>query len=351
MSIPKIMKAAILAELNQPLIIDEVELPDCLDYGQVLVKIAFTGICGSQIGEIQGRKGPDNYLPHLLGHEASGTVAATGPGVRFVAPEDRVVLHWRKGNGIEAAPPIYRWRGKRLNAGFVTTFNEYAVVSENRVTKVDHDLPMDVLPLLGCAVTTGLGVVTRDARLTIGESVVVLGAGGVGLNIVQGAAMVCADPIIAVDLYDSRLALASSLGATHRVNAKDTQNLSETLRSILGDKGADVVIDNTGNTDMINTAYNLAGPEGRIVLVGVPKKGDNVSFYSLDLHFGKCITGSHGGDAQPAEDIPRYLRLYKSGKLDLDDLDTERYTLDEINTAIERMKNGQAVGRCLITLS
>jgi S-(hydroxymethyl)glutathione dehydrogenase/alcohol dehydrogenase len=142
MSIPKIMKAAILAELNQPLIIDEVELPDCLDYGQVLVKIAFTGICGSQIGEIQGRKGPDNYLPHLLGHEASGTVAATGPGVRFVAPEDRVVLHWRKGNGIEAAPPIYRWRGKRLNAGFVTTFNEYAVVSENRVTKVDHDLPM-----------------------------------------------------------------------------------------------------------------------------------------------------------------------------------------------------------------
>jgi S-(hydroxymethyl)glutathione dehydrogenase/alcohol dehydrogenase len=351
MSIPKIMKAAILAELNQPLIIDEVELPDCLDYGQVLVKIAFTGICGSQIGEIQGRKGPDNYLPHLLGHEASGTVAATGPGVRFVAPEDRVVLHWRKGNGIEAAPPIYRWRGKRLNAGFVTTFNEYAVVSENRVTKVDHDLPMDVLPLLGCAVTTGLGVVTRDARLTIGESVVVLGAGGVGLNIVQGAAMVCADPIIAVDLYDSRLALASSLGATHRVNAKDTQNLSETLRSILGDKGADVVIDNTGNTDMINTAYNLAGPEGRIVLVGVPKKGDNVSFYSLDLHFGKCITGSHGGDAQPAEDIPRYLRLYKSGKLALDELVTERYTLDEINTAIERMKNGQAVGRCLITLS
>jgi S-(hydroxymethyl)glutathione dehydrogenase/alcohol dehydrogenase len=163
--------------------------------------------------------------------------------------------------------------------------------------------------------------------------------------------MVCADPIIAVDLYDSRLALASSLGATHRVNAKDTQNLSETLRSILGDKGADVVIDNTGNTDMINTAYNLAGPEGRIVLVGVPKKGDNVSFYSLDLHFGKCITGSHGGDAQPAEDIPRYLRLYKSGKLALDELVTERYTLDEINTAIERMKNGQAVGRCLITLS
>ena len=138
MAIPRTMQAAILVGLRQELVVDEVELPKTLDPGQVLVKIQCSGICGSQLGEIDGAKGEDKFLPHLLGHEGAGTVVSAGPGVRHVKAGDKVVLHWRKGAGIEAAPPKYRWRGADLNAGWVTTFNEYAVVSENRLTRTDN---------------------------------------------------------------------------------------------------------------------------------------------------------------------------------------------------------------------
>ncbi|MFA5906351.1 MAG: zinc-binding dehydrogenase [Desulfobacula sp.] len=344
------MKAAILNELGKPLVIDEVDLPATLEAGQVLVKVFFSGICGSQIGEINGVKGEDRFLPHLLGHEGSGEVLETGPGVRFIKPGDRVVLHWRKGNGIDAAPPVYSWKGKRLNAGFVTTFNEFAVVSENRLTPIPDGMPMDIAPLLGCAVTTGLGVINNNAKIRIGESVVILGAGGVGLNMVQGAAMCSAFPVIAVDIHDNRLKMASTFGATHMINGRDREGLSSRIREITGPSGADVVIDNTGNTDMISLAYQLTKPDGRTILVGVPKKGDHISIFSLDLHFDKILTGSHGGETDPAKDIPRYGKLYQNGKLKLSDLITDRFSLDEINIAIEKMKTGESAGRCLIQM-
>ena len=150
MQLPRSMKSAILVEQNQPLVIDQVELPKTLEVGQVLVSVHYTGICGSQLGEIDGAKGEDRFLPHLLGHEGSGVVDAVGPGVRFVKPGDRVVLHWRKSQGIEGVPPRYTWRGKPLNAGWITTFNEYAIVSENRVTRVDESCDMEIAALYGC---------------------------------------------------------------------------------------------------------------------------------------------------------------------------------------------------------
>lgn len=202
------MQAAILTELKKPLAIGEVCLPETLDVGQVLVRIHYSGICGSQLGEIDGAKGEDKFLPHLLGHEGSGAVVDIGPGVKHVKPGDKVVLHWRKGLGIESPVPSYRWNGEKLNAGWITTFNEFAVVSENRVTRIPPDSDMRVAALFGCAVTTGFGVVLNNANLKIGESVVVFGAGGVGLNIVQAAAMVSAYPIVAVDRFENRLELA-----------------------------------------------------------------------------------------------------------------------------------------------
>lgn len=345
------MKAAILTHLKKPLVVDEVEVPDDLKPGQVLVKVLYSGVCGSQLGEIDGKKGEDHYLPHLLGHEGSAEVIKIGPGVRFVKLGDPVVMHWRKGPGIESECPEYLWKGKKLNAGFVTSFNEYAIVSENRLTVLPDDFPMDIAPLLGCAVTTGLGVISNNAKLKIGESVVVFGAGGVGLNMIQGAAMCSAYPIIAVDVHDNRLEMASKFGATHLVNsAKDTDFILR-IKSLIEASGSDVVIDNTGNTDVINQAYNLTKPDGRTILVGVPPKNDNISIYSLDLHFGKIISGSHGGETRPEMDIPRYVKLYKNDKLLLDDLITDRYPLDEINTAIENMRNGQTAGRCLIMMN
>lgn len=341
------MKAAILVEQKKPLVIAEIELPKELQYGQVLVKVVCSGICGSQIGEIDGAKGPDKFLPHLLGHEGSGTVAAVGPGVKYVKPGNLVVLHWRKGAGIESEPPVYSWEGRRVNAGWVTTFNEYAIVSENRVTPIPDNSDLEVASLFGCAVTTGFGVVENNAKIRIGESVVVFGAGGIGLNVIQAAALVSAYPIIAVDLYDNRLELAKQMGATHVINSgKKEARLS--ILEIVGDAGVDAFIDNTGQPEIIEMGYQITKPQGRVTLVGVPHKGNNISIYSLPLHFGKGLSGSHGGEAIPQIDIPRYHQLYRMGRLALRELLTDAYSLDQINEAIADMRSGKVRGRCLI---
>lgn len=343
------MKAAILVEQKQPLIVDEVTLPSSLEVGQVLVQVHYSGICGSQLGEIAGVKGPDAYLPHLMGHEATGTVIAIGAGVKHVKPEDKVVLHWKKGAGIQADPPVYSWKGKKLNAGWITTFNEYAIVSENRCTPIPSNSELEVAALFGCAVTTGFGVVENNAQVQIGESVVVFGAGGIGLNIVQAAALVSAYPIIAVDLFDSRLDLAKKLGATHVLNSM-SQDVEHCIREIISGTGVDVFIDNTGAPKVIELGYQLTSATGRVILVGVPKKGEATSIYTLPLHFGKKLTGSHGGECAPERDIPRYYNLFIHERLKLKELITARYSLENINDAIDAMRNGVLAGRCMIKL-
>ena len=343
------MRAAILVEQHRPLVVDEVELPASLDVGQVLVRVIVSGICGSQVGEIDGVKGPDRHLPHLLGHEASGTVVAMGAGVKGVRIGDSAVLHWRKGPGIEAEPAVYRWRSARLNAGWVTTLNEYAVVSENRLTAIPGDVDAETAALLGCPVTTGFGIVTRNARLSLGETLVVVGCGGVGLSVIRAAALCGASVVVAVDRHEPKLRLARQLGATHTVNSLE-RDLGASVREILGATGADVVVENTGRADLIRTAYELTAAEGRTVLAGVPTRGEDAAIDTLPLHFGKLLTGSHGGETAPARDIPRYLRLVASGRLDLRPLVTDRTDLEGVNDAIERLRRGEIVGRCLVRL-
>jgi S-(hydroxymethyl)glutathione dehydrogenase/alcohol dehydrogenase len=339
-------RAAILVEQKKPLVIEEIEMP-LLRFGQVLVQVDCSGICGSQIGEINGVKGPDKFLPHLLGHEGSGRVLECGEGVRTVNPGDHVVLHWRKGAGLDGPPPKYKSKFGEINAGWVTSFNEYAVVSESRVTKVPDHLDVEVTAMMGCAVTTGFGVINNNAHLKIGESIVIIGAGGIGLNIVQAAAMVGGNPIVAVDLHPSRLELARSLGATETLlSAKE--GAEEAIRALIGSHGADVVVDNTGNPRIIEMAYRLTAETGRTILVGVPAKGDCASIYTLPLHFDKRIEGSHGGESLPEIDIPRYVRLHEAGKLQISQLVGKRYSLDQINEAIEDMRIGRVAGRCMI---
>lgn len=346
-NMPKTMHAAVLTEIKAPLELLEIALPPNLSVGQVLVKIFYSGICGSQIGEIEGAKGEDKYLPHLLGHEASGTVLDVGPGVKHVKPGDQVVLHWRKGLGIEADTPHYVCGGRRINAGSVTTFSEYAIVSENRVTAIPVDSDMQVAALFGCAVTTGFGVVENNAKVRIGESVVVFGAGGIGLNIVQAAALVCAYPIVAVDLHDNKLELAKQMGATHVINSSGISPRQGIL-DIVGAAGVDVFIDNTGQPAVIQMGYQITKPQGRVTLVGVPKKGSNIEIYSLPLHFGKGLSGSHGGEAIPHLDIPRYQNLYRAGRIKLQPLITAHYSLAQVNEAIADLKSGKIAGRCLL---
>lgn len=341
-------KAAILVESRQPLVIDEFDLPESLDYGQVLVQVHTSSICGAQINEIDAVKGPDKFLPHLLGHEAVATVVETGPGVTSCQAGDTVVMHWRPGKGMQANPPSYSWNGRKLNAGWVTTFNSHAVVSENRVTPVPSSIDRTSGPLLGCAVTTALGVINNDAAVSIGESVVVFGVGGVGLNIVQFAAMVGAHPIVAVDRLDNKLEMATRFGATHTINSERDRDVADQIRALVGLDGVDKVIETTGVKSLIELGYELTAKKGRCILVGVPR--EKVEIYTLPLHFDKVLKGSEGGQCQPARDIPRLVRLAEAGKISYDGIVTDTFGLDAINDALDLMRSGKS-GRILLNIS
>lgn len=348
--LPRTTLAAILVEQKHPLQIAEIALPDSLDIGQVLVEFYYSGICGSQIGEIDGVKGPDKWLPHLLGHEASGTVLAVGPGVRNVRPGDNVVAHWRPSKGIESVTPKYEWQDKLVNAGWVTTFNRHAVVSENRLTPIPPGTDMKTAALYGCAVTTGFGVIDNRAHIRLGETVVVFGAGGIGLNIVQAAALAGASRIVAIDLFDNRLAIAKRCGATEAVNGAKCDPWAQ-LADMFEKDSPDIFIDNTGNPEVIARGYELVKSSGRVILVGVPMKGRNTSLNTLPLHFGKSITGTTGGEAFPHFDIPRYMALTDVRGINLNDLITEIAPLDQINNLLQKMRDGTSAGRCLIDFS
>ena len=213
---------------------------------------------------------------------------------------------------------------------------------------LSHLIPTVRLPCL-VAQTTGFGVGTNDAKVKFGESIVVFGAGGVGLNIVQAASMTSAYPIIAVDLHDNRLALAKKMGATHLYNANTTDPFLE-IKKLLGDSAIDVFVDNTGLPEIISKGYEITASNGRVILVGVPKANDKTLLNTLPLHFGKTISGSFGGDTVPDADIPRYMTLYNLGLMNLEALITRVVSLDDINDAIDAMRDGSIQGRVIVRM-
>jgi len=337
------VKAAILTQTKSPLEIAELKMPERLAFGQVHVRVHYSGICGAQLNEIEAAKGEDKFLPHLLGHEGSGTVQAVGDGVKRVRPGDHVVLHWRQSGGLQCEPPKYGWNGRTVNAGWVTTFNDEAVISENRLTVIPQDFDLRLAPLFGCAVTTAVGVINNDAQVKIGQSVVIFGIGGVGLNIAQAARMVSANPVVGVDLFDNKLSMARDWGLTHAFNSRtEGEGLAEKIRGVVGAGGADVVVDTTGNARVIELAYSLTHSDGRTILVGVPRKGDNVSIYTLPLHFKKILKGSHGGSVSPDIEIPRLINLVRTGNMRLEGLVTHTFPLDQVNNAIAALRSGEA---------
>jgi S-(hydroxymethyl)glutathione dehydrogenase / alcohol dehydrogenase len=340
------MKAAVLYELNKPLVIEDLEVPDP-KFGQVLVKIQATGICHKQIEEIQGHRGLDSYLPHTLGHEGAGLVESIGPGVTKVKPGDYVALSWIKGSGLQSNTPIYMKGKQKVNSGWITTFQEYTVASENRVTKISTDIKPATASLLGCAVSTGVGAVLNHAKIEAGSSVAVFGAGGVGLNIIQGAALLSALKIIAVDPSRDKERLAKSFGATHYINPKECNPVSK-IKELTDGKGVDYSFESVGRKETMEQTYDAASPSGLVSFVGVPPGGQKISIDPFDVfHSGKRITGCLGGNTYPDRDFPRYIALYKAGKLKIDELITHRYNIEEINQAIDAILAGR-VGRAVI---
>ena len=338
-------KAALLVEQHHPLIIDEIEVPK-LSYGQVLVRINATRICGSQLGEIDGAKGPDRFLPHLLGHEAGVEVLDLGPEVTQLRVGDHAVAHWRPGAGISAKSTRYQWGDKYVNAGPITTFSQLAVISENRLTPVAKNTDPEICALLADTITTGFGTINQEAQVKIGESVVVIGVGGIGLGAVLGAKLAGAFPLLAVDLQPHKLEWARQNGATHTLNPSEHPDLAQAIETAIGGK-ADVIIDCTGSPKVLQAALVATTRHGRVIGIGVMRNHQALEFNTLPLLFGKLLKGTEGGQSEPHIEIPRYLRMLQHGQLNLSHFVSHRVGLEEINQGIELLRSGAAV-HCLV---
>jgi S-(hydroxymethyl)glutathione dehydrogenase/alcohol dehydrogenase len=337
------MKAGVLQALNTPLHIrNDIELP-ALSRGQVLVKLAFSGVCHSQLMEVRGKRGEDAYLPHLLGHEGSGIVVEIGSDVTKVKSGDRVVLGWIKGRGIEAGGAKYKCSDGILNAGGVTTFNDYAVVSENRCVVVPEGVPMDIAALFGCAVLTGAGIITNTVRPAKGSTVAIFGLGGIGLSALMGLALFDCALVIAVDISEDKLRLATEFGATHTINAGERDPV-EAIRELTQGRGADYTIEAAGRSETIEQAFDAVRRGGGLcVFASHPAHGSRISLDPFELICGKQIMGSWGGSSDPDSDIPMFAKLYLEGKLPLDKLITQRYHLDDINQALDDLERNKVV--------
>lgn len=354
------MKAAILETLNAPLAVCDVDMAThrdnkggllLLDHGQVFVRVLVAGICGAQLQEIAGHKGDPAHLPHLLGHEGCGIVEAIGLGVTHVKKGDKVVLHWRKGAGADIAGATYQRSEIRdqksdirnqtsvFKSGPITTFSEYTIVSENRLTPIPEDLPDDLACLLGCSLSTALGVIENEARVKMGESVMIVGCGGLGLALILAARLAHAVPIIGVDINPRKSMLIESLGAMFMIDGSP---------EMFFDGKFEVIIDTTGTVPHLN----MLAPSGRYIMVGQPNTS---SYLTLTSHFfsgqGQRIQATQGGCFSPSTDIPRYVNLWRSGALnDYNKLITHRVTLDRINDGFDLLRDRKA-GRVLVDIN
>lgn len=356
-------RGAVLFEPGRPLEICDVDVAPPRE-GEALVRMAAAGVCHTDLHVMQGKFSAP--LPAVLGHEGSGVVADVGPGVTSLRPGDRVVPLWRLSCGRceycrRGRPALcpegtrVRMTGRlpdgtsRLSVGGkevkhyagVSTFCEYSVVPEAALLKLEQDVPLDRAALLGCAVVTGVGAVTNAARVRAGDTVAVFGAGGVGLNVVQGAASAGAAVVVAVDLHPTKLDLARRFGATHVVDASSTDPV-DAVRSLTGARGVDHAFDAVGSAATVRQAFDVLARAGKLVVLGISPAGAEVSLPLGPMVFEeRQVLGSFYGSGRPREDIPALARMYLDGGLKLDELLTRRYPLGRINEAYAALDRGE----------
>jgi S-(hydroxymethyl)glutathione dehydrogenase/alcohol dehydrogenase len=330
--------AAVLVDTGRPLELADLEIPS-LKPGQVLVEMAYSGVCHTQVGEWLGWRGPDPFLPHCLGHEGSGRVLETGPSVTRCRPGDEVILSWIKAAGHDVPGTVYRWGDRNVNAGGVTTFSKLAVVSENRVSLVPAGFPPRAAALVGCAVATGFGAIVNTAQVQRGQSVVVFGVGGIGLCAVAAAAANGATPIVAVDTRNQRLQVAGQLGATQLIDAS-TDDPLETLPQLCP-RGFDVAIEATGQPGVMRTALAVVRARGgTAVVVGNAKFGESLNLDPREFNQGKRLLGTWGGDTAPDRDFAKYCDWIASGIAPVERLLDREYSLIEIGAALADLHAG-----------
>lgn len=359
------MKAAVCHEFNKPLVIEEVTMrPPGAD--EVRVKVAATAICHSDIHDIRGDFGGEP--PFVGGHETAGYVEEVGARVTSVRPGDHVIVSLLESCGtcvfcatgrpyFCVTKVTYDNTGTLFDANGagiiqkarVGGFAEYVLVHESQLVKIDDDFPLDLASLLACGVTTGFGAVVNRAKVSPLSSVVVIGTGGVGLNSVQGALLCGANPIIAVDILDSKLERAKGFGATHGVNAKNADPVAA-VKEITGGQGADYAFVTVGSAAALQQAFAMLCRGGTAVMVGLPPAEDALaSFAAAEFAINeKTVTGGYMGSIRLQVDIPKLIALYKAGRYKLDELVAGRYPFERINEALESSAGGEALRNVIV---
>ena len=331
------MTAAVLEKCGQPLKLLELEIPK-LKQGQVLVKISHSAICRSQVMEIKGLRGRDKWLPHLLGHEGSGVVIDVGTGVTKVRPRDEVILSWIKSSGLEAEPPEYSHNGRAINAGPITTFNNYSIVSENRVVLKPAGLKMDSAALFGCALATGSGMVLNELTFKKSDKVLVLGLGGIGMSALLALRASGINDAVAADKDEAKCALARSLGfLTIRLSPSDRS----VIHTQIAPNGFDYCIEAGGSVESIELGFaSINASSGVLLFASHPPHGQHISLDPHELISGKQIRGSWGGATNPDTDLPKLAKLYRRSAVNLSKLTENKFPLANINEAVEEFTKG-----------
>ena len=356
-------RAAVLYEYKNPLVIDELELAAPKE-GEVLIQNKAAGLCHTDLSVLSGfiRMPP---LPCIPGHEGAGVVQEVGPGVTRVKPGDPVLLMWvpicgqcyycMRGQPFLCAEKDKTRSGTMLDGTYrlrkgkqpihsmlgVGCFSEYNVVSERSVLPIDPGIPFDLAAVAGCAVITGVGAVINKAKVKPGSTVVVMGVGGVGLNVIQGAVLANATKILAVDILDNKLELARLFGATHLINGAKEDPLKKVM-DITNGIGADYAFEAVGKAETALTAYKLIRRGGTVVVVGLPDLETQMTLPLFEIPLmEKSILGCNYGSGDARVDLPALLELYKSGRIHLEQLVTNRYRLEEINTGFKDLEAGK----------
>jgi Zn-dependent alcohol dehydrogenase len=329
-------KAAILFEIDKFPLVEDISLDNKLTPGQVLVKVLGAGLCGAQIQELRGLKNNKKFLPHPMGHEGYCEVLEVGPGVTNVKLGDTCVMHWRVGAGIESDFPRYKLSNRYISGGKITTFSEYSVVSENRLTSVKNCSRTTGI-LLGCGLSTAMGVVEHESDAKIGDEVLVVGCGGVGLNVISCFNTKGISTVDGLDLHEEKKNLFYSNGGRSLfTNIKDIKNKYN------------IIIDTVGSGELFTYLTDLISNSGKFILVGQPKSTDVYSINNpLKLFNGEGLTikATQGGRINPPTDIPRYSKMFEGNS---HPSVTHNFNLSEIEKAFETLMTNKVCGRVLI---
>lgn len=357
------VSAVVLRSQEQPMAVERIRLRD-VGPGDIRVRVDATGVCHSDLSLARGVLAQP--LPAVLGHEACGTVLETGPGVTGLAEGDRVILLWitpcggcafcargeahlcANGAARGREPYALDSRGEPVYPGLtVASFAEQTVLPASAAVRVPDDISTDDAALLGCAVTTGVGAVTKTARVEPGSSVLVVGLGGVGLAAIQGARLAGAGTIIAVDRNTAKAGLATGLGAGHFLPAGD--GTKKAVRALTGGQGVDYAFDCAGSARTIRDSWDMTRRGGTACVVGIGGKDDQVTFSALELfHFARTLTGCVAGSLDAARDLPGYFGHVRAGRLNLAAMVTGRGGLADVERALQEMAAGQGI-RTLVT--